>query len=204
MTGYVQMHFISKGNQIRDNLFRDNWNDLELKDGFDEIKSKIILNNEDNTTSASGQNGEFTIQSIIKSDFKIEQDNISDDENDDTKIRFESIIDFPYFLLHTLKVFMYTQKNDIPSMLDDKKLCKTFEDVIKNHYANEEDNFSKGFIACLLKTRFLFDKYIIKREYLADDSDGKWSLKSIDTSMQKSKKLHILKIRMFLCKQMLL
>lgn len=184
MTGYVQLHF-SKSN--RDNLFGNNWNELQLKDEFDKIKSKIISHDKDNTTSTPNQNQEFTIRDIIKSDFKIEEDNISNKEQEDTRIRFESIINFPYFLLHTLKVFMDTQDNNIPGLLDDKKLCSTFEDAIKEYNGSEKD-FSKGFIICLLKTRFLFDKYIIKREYFADNSDGEWSLKSIDTSEQKTTK----------------
>ena len=41
---------------------------------------------------------------------------------------------------------------------------------------------------CLLRTRYLFDKYIIKREYANDSTDGEWSLKSLYVSGQQSKK----------------
>ena len=41
---------------------------------------------------------------------------------------------------------------------------------------------------CLLRTRFLFDKYIVKREYANDSTDGEWSLKSLYVSGQQSKK----------------
>ena len=41
---------------------------------------------------------------------------------------------------------------------------------------------------CLLRTRYLFDKYIIKREYANESSDGEWSLKSLFVSGQQSNK----------------
>ena len=198
MTGYVQMHFISKNNRIRNNLFGCHWNELPSKNyedipfnNYEDIKNIIISkDDEENTEKTNVIKNNFTIQEIISPNFKIEEDKIIDNENEDTKIRFESIIDFPYFLLHTLKVFIMGDKPkyNIQKLLDDKKLCKTFEDLIKNEYKDNKENFSKEFITCLLKTRFLFDKYIIKREFLTDDSEGEWSLKSIYTSGEKSKK----------------
>lgn len=198
MTGYVQMHFISKNNRIRNNLFGCHWNELPSKNyedipfnNYEDIKNIIISkDDEENTEKTNVIKNNFTIQEIISPNFKIEEDKIIDNENEDTKIRFESIIDFPYFLLHTLKVFIMRDKPkyNIQKLLDDKKLCKTFEDLIKNEYKDNKENFSKEFITCLLKTRFLFDKYIIKREFLTDDSEGEWSLKSIYTSGEKSKK----------------
>ena len=40
----------------------------------------------------------------------------------------------------------------------------------------------------MLKCRFLFDKYIIKREYKNEDEDGDWSLKELKVSGAKSQK----------------
>ncbi len=198
MTGYVQMHFVRKNNRIRNNLFGCYWNELPSKNyedipfnNYEDIKNIIISkDDEENTEKTNIIKNNFTMQEIISPNFKIKEDKIIDNENEDTRIRFESIIDFPYFLLHTLKVFIMGDKPkyNIQKLLDDKKLCKTFEDLIKNEYKDNKENFSKEFITCLLKTRFLFDKYIIKREFLKDDSEGVWSLKSISTSGQKSKK----------------
>lgn len=41
---------------------------------------------------------------------------------------------------------------------------------------------------CLLQCRFLFDQYIIKREYANESADGEWSLKQLEVSGQERKK----------------
>ena len=85
-----------------------------------------------------------------------------------------------------LKVFVATEFNEyfsaIPELLDDKKLLKTFTNIIDKLKSNKE--FSLKFIKYLLKCRFLFDKYIIKREYKNDDSNG-WSLKELKCNNKK-------------------
>jgi hypothetical protein len=79
-------------------------------------------------------------------------------------------------------------------LLDDKKLIDAFNRVVLYGVSKEgkiKDNkgdFSRRFIICLLRTRYLFDKYIIKREYANDSTDGEWSLKSLYVSGQQSKK----------------
>ena len=82
-------------------------------------------------------------------------------------------------------------------MLDDKKLIDSFNRVISHgvlstgkisENSNNKADFSRAFIICLLRTRFLFDKYIIKREYANENADGEWSLKSLYVSGQQSKK----------------
>ena len=117
-------------------------------------------------------------------------------------MRFESIIEFPYFLIHALKVLIWIKgirhedENSaiIPELLDDKKLIDSFKRVI-NHgvmvgkkIADDKAQFARDYIICLLRTRYLFDKYIVKREYANDNSDGEWSLKSLYVSGQQSKK----------------
>lgn len=179
MTGYVQMHFDTN---MRYELFGQNW------DRLPHISFNLGKGNKKN-------NG-YTIKSIIEPSFKVDTtDRIADSDN---RIRFESIISFPFFLLHTLKVYSTDKKvipsNMIPSLLDDKKLIDTFDKVIKNGKINgksiieNEERFSIDFIECLLKCRFLFDKYIIKREYINENSDGEWSLKELKTSGQRTNK----------------
>jgi hypothetical protein len=82
---------------------------------------------------------------------------------------FNSIINFPNFLLHVLRVMKNSCK-DIP--LDDKKLIETF----KNKITNADD--VKKFAFALLKCKYLFDHYIIKIDSsgIASDADGKWCL----------------------------
>lgn len=58
-----------------------------------------------------------TINEIIKPRFKV--DNVDGILDDDTHIRFESIIEFPYFLLHALRVFEDFYRCDIGKRFGD-------------------------------------------------------------------------------------
>lgn len=191
MTGYIQMHFISKGNEVREAIFGGCWNDMPPK-SWTNYKKEIKVN------SLNGVG--HTIEEIINVDFRVNTDDGYLD--DDIRVRFESVIEFPFFLLHTLKVYIAIKgishenagSKIIDELLDDKKLIESFNRVTtygvndKGRIADNKENFSREFIICLLRTRFLFDKYIIKREYANENADGEWSLKSLYVSGQQSKK----------------
>lgn len=172
MTGYVQMHFATK---LREKMFGNYWNEVPNKNFDDYLE---VAN-----TSASGK----TIAEIISSNEQSNNYEISTDESGkEDRIRFESIIDFSYFLLHTLKVYQkQTEKGN--RQLDDKKLLESFRKAMEK--AQDKKEFPKGFIVFLLKTRNLFDKYIIKREFTYNESskskedNGEWSLKSLYVSV---------------------
>lgn len=197
MSGYIQMHLTD----LRTAIFGESWDEIPSNNSLKDCKiekKQIAKNNKDK--KVKGELPE-TINDIIVRDFNIEDYDGVDDN--DVRVRFESIIDFPYFLLHTLKLYIYLNsvkhkeqdKKIINELLDDKKLCDTFNNVIKNGKAadgwvisdNKED-FSRSFIVCLLRTRFLFDKYIIKREFAKDNVDGNWSLKSLKKQEGKPSK----------------
>ena len=172
MNGYVQMHF---NKQQRELLFGGDWDWLNI----------------DNVFSLKVDDGSVHPQTAIKIIENKEPIQVWDgDDEAGNRIRFESIIDFPFFLLHVLKVFVATEYNEyfsaIPELLDDKKLLKTFTDIIDKWKSDKE--FSLKFIKYLLKCRFLFDKYIIKREYKNEDTTGSWSLKELKVSGARSKK----------------
>ena len=172
MNGYVQMHF---NKQQRELLFGGDWDWLNI----------------DNIFSLTADDGSVHPQTAIKIIENKEPIQVWDgDDEAGNRIRFESIIDFPFFLLHVLKVFVATEYNEyfsaIPELLDDKKLLKTFTDIIDKWKSDKE--FSLKFIKYLLKCRFLFDKYIIKREYKNEDTTGSWSLKELKVSGARSKK----------------
>ena len=191
MTGYVQMHFISKNNAVREAIFSSEWNQMPPGSW-----SKYKRIRKENVQEATGH----SIREIIDTDFKVEDDEGYVDG--DIRVRFESVIEFPYFLIHTLKVFvdLYGVEHEnsdakiTDELLDDKKLLDAFKRVVshgvtaKGHIADNKEEFSRRFIICLLRTRYLFDKYIIKREYANDNTDGEWSLKSLYVSGQQSKK----------------
>ena len=188
MTGYVQMHFISKNNEVRKKIFGGGWNVIPSDNWRDYV---------DLIKDTDGDGAGHKITDIIRIN-----DEIDDEDgyfNDEGRVRFESIIEFPYFLIHVLKVLINCKniKHEegnrpiIAELLDDKKLKDSFEGVI-NHgvldgqrIAGNEAQFAREYIVCLLRTRFLFDKYIIKREFTNEDADGEWSLKSLEVSKKK-------------------
>lgn len=186
MTGYVQMHFSRKEREI---IFGGEWNSKPAKKWSKYIDCLDITEDSENNA---------TISEIIKPRFKV--DDVDGMLDDDTHIRFESIIEFPFLLLHALRVFVNLKdynvslKEDLGELLDDKKLIADFDNVIEYGTIDEEpikdnrENFAKMFIIHLLQTRYLFDMFIIKREFTGEDKEGEWSLKELHTSGQASKK----------------
>ncbi len=69
---------------------------------------------------------------------------------------------------------MEMTETDRDSGLDDKR----FLDLLKDRWASKEKALE--FIYALLKYRYLFDRYIIKREYIGEYKvEGKWSLQKL-------------------------
>ena len=84
--------------------------------------------------------------------------------------RFNTVVNFPNFLLQVLRA---STGENIP--LDDKRLITVFDE----HLLKKADAPArvKEFIYNLLKGKHLFDQYIIKREFSANDD--RWSLKRL-------------------------
>lgn len=185
MTGYVQMHF---PRNIRDDVFNSGW-DTYKEDTFKFLSSI--------TEKKKGKES-FTVKDALKPSFSI--DEVEGINDKDERVRFESIIEFTYFLQHALRVLIAVkniknsnQKNDLVNrLMDDKTLLISFKNVIENGQIDgnpiDKHAFSIGYINCLLKCRFLFDKYIIKREYPLNDQEGVWSIKTLHTSGQQGQK----------------
>ncbi len=181
MTGYVQMHFAK---EEREKIFGSGWNN-EPSDDWNDYKVCLAME--------QGEDHKVSIMSIIEPSFEVE---VSDGklEGDKTKIRFESIIGFPHFLLHVLRVFLSVEgvsmdkEKELGSLLDDKCLLEDFDRTIEygqigaTSIKEDKAEFARRFIMFLLRSRFLFDQFIIKREYAGDDQDGRWSLKELCTS----------------------
>jgi hypothetical protein len=82
--------------------------------------------------------------------------------------RFNTVINFPNFLLHVLRV---TTGEDVA--LDDKQLIPEFEKhVIK---AQNPGEAVKGFIYSLLRCKYRYDHHVLKREFIG--GKDRWSLK---------------------------
>ena len=184
MTGYVQMHFPPAD---REKIFGNEWNGWPTDEWSDYQQCFGV-------TEESEQGA--TIAEIVDSKFKI--DDIDGLLDNNIHVRFDSIIDFPYFLLHALRVFVelneISLEKPLGDLLDDKKLISDFKNVINQGkingkpIKNDKKTFSQMFIIHLLQTRYLFDRFIIKREYSGENNEGEWSLKELFTSGQSSKK----------------
>ena len=181
MTGYVQMHFAK---EEREKIFGGGWNE-EPSDDWDDYEECLAME--------QGGDKKVSIKSILKPSFSVE---VADGmlEDDKTPIRFDSIIGFPHFLLHVLRVFLRVEsasideEKELGSLLDDKRLLKDFNEVIAygrmggKRIKDNKGEFARRCIVFLLRSRFLFDQFIIKRESIGDDQDGRWSLKELCTS----------------------
>jgi hypothetical protein len=185
MTGYVQMHFSVED---REKLFVEQWSSLSSEDALRDLcKGK---------RRSEGKPDGLDISKII--DPKSEVDDVDGAlEERDAEVRFESIIDFPYFLLHVLRVFCRVKRlsmdgaEELGSLLDDKLLLNDFNEVIfygrmgGKRIKDNKGKFARRFIMFLLRSRFLFDKFIIKRERVEGDQEGSWSLKELRAPNKK-------------------
>lgn len=121
-----------------------------------------------------------TLADIIKSSSTISGDR--GDEDEGSSERFNSVINFSNFLLHVLRVYSNIGKNRVDVPLDDKQLIEQFE--LRLLKQNDPVKAVQDFVLALLKCKYLFDQFVIKREF-AKGSDG-WSLKGLRWYSEKS------------------
>jgi uncharacterized protein with ParB-like and HNH nuclease domain len=159
MDKYIELGFIKKN---RDKLISDG--KLLAKD----LDTAAQILNVQEGGSSGIQQVNF-LDFLQKDDIKIKAADPND--NSPENARFTTIISFPNFLLHVLRV--YTGK-DI--MLDDKNLIRTFADEIKLQGIRAAE-FVKDFAFALLRCRLLYDRFIIKRE-ITQNGDS-WSMKTV-------------------------
>lgn len=164
MGRYVQMN-IDKS--IRCHFFRNNDID-DVVDNFDTLSTCL------EQVKTKQVQEEKCLIDLFEDDLNNVQYDKPWEEQDKDKNKPESfgtIISFSNFLLHVLKIIDYKNNNIV---LDDKKLISIF----KTNYDLSKDKamFVKNFIMQLLKIRYLFDKYVIKRKL------EKWSLKQLKLS----------------------
>lgn len=178
MEHYIQTNFVPK---VRNKLFKDEWTNYDTALKWSEICS--ILNSdkqnnksqehiiEKNTLNKDEDLDDYTLVKMLDeqrdNNIKDLKKNISDGNNNENenKVYFESIISFSDFLLHVYAVCFSKDEN---SSLDDKKLIDTFNSIM-----NDKENIIK-FILKLLELRTLFDTYILKR-----NKEGKWVINKL-------------------------
>ncbi|MEH6643326.1 DUF262 domain-containing HNH endonuclease family protein [Vreelandella glaciei] len=166
MERYVQMGFISAE---RDRLFGEqNWGELQPQN-FAEL-SQILAK----TSTQQDSDQALPLSQLLakppSAQHQEAQKRHKDGKKEESPERFNTVINFPNFLLQVLRV---TTGQNIP--LDDKRLIVVFEE----HLLSKADSTDqvKSFVYNLLKCKFLFDHYIIKREFTGNTDD--WSLKRL-------------------------
>jgi uncharacterized protein with ParB-like and HNH nuclease domain len=169
MDRYVQMGFKK---ERREQLFGSNWGNFLCKD-FSQLRAKF---------ADEGKSGEGNLKLMDILNMQSYEKKPEEDSEEEENERFESVISFPNFILQVNEAMSYSETED-DGGLDDKR----FMDVLSRHWENNEN--ALDFIFHLLKFRFLFDKYIIKREYARDyKTDGKWSLQRLEMYEYSSRK----------------
>lgn len=148
----------------RERYFGSNYDSFSFKNETEDLKESIG----------------YSIIDIIKDSFSISSDefvSIEDsdfDESNESASDYNSIIDFPNFLMHVLKVYYgkdYSELKETAELpLNEKYLLEVYE-VLKEHIKPME------FIKQLLFCRVVFDRYIVKTIEDTKAEDGaKWSL----------------------------
>ena len=173
MDGYVQMHFNGekKGTvSRRESLFKEDWSKCP------EIDWNAAI------PAGHADDGELGFECLVDKD--VDEIELMDDGETYKNARFESVIDFPHFLLHVLKVFNAVEQlgQDLQEQTDTMNLRREFMKVFQPDGCCER---VQKFAQCLLKCRFYFDKYIIKREFSSMRDEGAWRLKELAKSPGK-------------------
>lgn len=162
MDKYVQMSFsVDKRNKL---FGKKNWDEFLCKN-FDEIRE--VFNDEEYSAET-----EFTLRSKLMNPDNC--DGKEENKDEEENVRFESIISFPNFILQVNEAINIS-KTDNDAGLDDKK----FIELLKDKWSSKEK--ALDFIYSLLKYRYFFDRYIIKRQYIGQYKvDGRWSLQRLE------------------------
>ena len=192
MNKYVQYGFKTN---LRTKIFSDEWNDFKVG-SFDDLlmsyKQDIEEQHEINKTRQGRINSrdiydkneeKSTLHDILFNKKVIIPSNpnkkTSEDDNEEI---YYSIINFPNFLLQVLRIHVNINNNQdvlvnkgIP--LDDKQLLTKFDEYLINEEVDNQLAKVKNFIYTLLKTKFLFDQNIIKRN--TEEGKGHWTLESL-------------------------
>ena len=183
MNGYVQMHL---DKTTREQWFGTGWN------GFPYLGTK----EEDGDENKAPKDITIWDAVIAKSNLSSLNSDDDDDEMEKPydKPRFRSVIDFPHFLLNVIKVFkcqeIDKEKPDVEDWeLSEKNLIPKFLELFPNSLTDDEqEKRAWQFVQFLLESRYLFDKYIVKRDYAGDNALGEWSLKELEKGDDSSTK----------------
>lgn len=114
----------------------------------------------------------FSIEQILTGNVHIDgsKDESIEEETETEIYTYGSIIDFPNFLMHMIKLYLQTKKIKADIPLNEKDLLSVYDD-----YGDDID--SMEFIKQLLFCRTVFDRFIVKTtEDTKQEDNRKWIL----------------------------
>tara|TARA_Y100001973_G_C5208570_1_gene343551 strand:- start:9278 stop:11269 length:1992 start_codon:yes stop_codon:yes gene_type:complete len=161
MERYVQYGFSSSA---RKSIFGQKWDEFKAVD-FAFLETAIDSDPQDETR--------LSVMDVIRGKKIPDMMNKKETQGAQQSDRFTSVINFSNFLLHVLRVHL--KNEDV--VLDDKQLINVFEEQLLGTKTEAPEIAVQKFTFALLKCKFLFDHYVIKRE-LSQSNDG-WSLKKL-------------------------
>lgn len=156
--------------ELREVIFGNDWQKTPRVFRTEILRVADELNRGKGKKEEDGKNGEKIVD-LLNSKKKIElKDGHLEDKYDGA---FTSVIDFPNFLMHVLRIYleMTDECGDFTKIvpLDEKYLLNSFEEKIKG------DEAVRNFIYVLLICRYLFDCYVIKSNAIRTGEEN-WSL----------------------------
>jgi len=181
MERYIQYGFpVSARDMIFDG---EEWDTVQVSNLKDIADALTTDDESEKTTEESSKHPEdsLSILDILNNNNNFEA---NESYNEDAPQRFNSIINFSNFLLHVLRI---QEKSDIS--LDDKRLIDIFLPYLKKASKKKHKHskqFVKKFGFNLFKCKYLFDKYILKREYIS--GRDQWSLKRLKHKKYNNKR----------------
>lgn len=182
---YIQYGF---NTTVRGKVFSNTFNEFLPKD-FDELLGYFenIDVDKHTTENTSHPKLDLNLLNIINSKVNIptsNPDNISNRKNDTSETHY-SVINFSNFLLHVLRIMLNHQGKQIDIALDDKQLLDQFnKHILSLNSFHEQLDQCKNFIYALIKTKYLFDQYIIKRNTQQDK--GHWTIEQLKKTHSNS------------------
>lgn len=184
---HIQVQFSTRNE--RPTIFGKDWDQFLPKNGatlFAALQHREKPNASKNTisraTDGNGRPGTIRLVDLLEGteDHWKSEPTTQDDEEPGS---YGSIIDFPNFLPHVLKIqrgeeYRWSEEDDDETRghrirLEDKYLLEEFETVLPGAGAE----WVRDFAWLLLRTRYLLDTYVIRIQLgLANDDDENWVL----------------------------
>lgn len=181
---------------VRKKLFSKNWEIIKsweyIPQNFDQIRTAFTQaqadqhTNKDKDTAdkSDTEDAKLTLSQLLARPQPVATTQNQKDKDNETDSRFESVIDFPNFLMHVYRIYGEADNKEAANkreileeiQLDEKNLLDTFQPSkpeCQRPLINNPDSVRK-FLTVLLQCRLLFDRYVIKSDLQKED--GSWSL----------------------------